>query len=220
MNQFEPLDYIRGFCEFLGCKIDLSQKPMIPRPETEFWLKKAIKSINQAGRKIVCLDVFAGSGCIGIAVLKNCPELCRGAVFGEIDKNLIKQIKLNLKINKIPVKRYKVIQSDIFEKIKGKYDYIFANPPYIAEKRKHLVQRSVLDFEPHRALFGGKDGMFFINKLLKDAKKYLNKNGKIYLEFDSFQKKIIEKLLKQFGYKKFKFYKDQFRKWRWVVVIC
>jgi release factor glutamine methyltransferase len=60
--------------------------------------------------------------------------------------------------------------------------------------------------------------MFFINKFLKDAKKYLNKNGKIYLEFDSFQKKMIEKLLKQFGYKEFKFYKDQFRKWRWVVI--
>ena len=230
MNQFEPLDYIRGFCEFLGCKIDLSQKPMIPRPETEFWLKKAIKSINQAGRKIVCLDVFAGSGCIGIAVLKNCPELCRGAVFGEIDKNFIKQIKINLDLNKINPKRYRIIHSDIFKNIKGRlalhqnlrfgagYDYIFANPPYVAEKRKHLVQKSVLDFEPHRALFGGKDGMIFINKFLKDAKKYLNKNGKVYLEFDSFQKKIIEKLLKQFGYKKFKFYKDQFKKWRWVII--
>jgi release factor glutamine methyltransferase len=224
-----PLDYIRGFSEFLGCKIDLSQKPMIPRPETEFWLKKAIKSINRARREVVCLDIFAGSGCIGIAVLKNCPELCREAVFGEIDKNLVKQIKLNLKINKIPAKRYKVIQSDIFEKIKeksphlkfkcgDKYDYIFANPPYVAKKRKHLVQKSVLDFEPYKALFGGKDGMFFINKFLKDAKKYLNKNGKIYLEFDSFQKKMIEKLLKQFRYKEFKFYKDQFRKWRWVAI--
>lgn len=224
-NESGPLEYIRGFYEFLGCKIDLSQKPMIPRPETEFWLKKAIKSINRAGREIVCLDIFAGSGCIGIAVLKNCPELCRGAVFGEIDENFIKQIKLNLKINKISAKRYKVIRSDIFENIKVKFvpqkagfDYIFANPPYLAEKRKHLVQKSVLDFEPHKALFGGEDGMFFINKFLKDAKKHLNKNGKIYLEFDSFQKKIIEKLLKQFGYKEFKFYKDQFRKWRWAII--
>lgn len=235
-NEGGPLEYIRGFSDFLRCKIDLSQKPMIPRLETEFWLKKAIQDINLSRAKsredINVLDIFAGSGCIGIAVLKNCPEFCKKVVFGEIDKNLIKQIKLNLKINKIPAKKYKVIQSDIFEKIKGGFapafcgtspqkagfDYIFANPPYVAEKRKHLVQKSVLDFEPHKALFGGEDGMFFINKFLKDAKKYLNKNGKIYLEFDSFQKRIIEKLLKQYGYKKFKFYKDQFKKWRWAEI--
>lgn len=229
MNESKPLEYILGFSDFLGCKIDLSQKPMIPRPETEFWLKKAIQDINLSRAKsredISVLDIFAGSGCIGVAVLKNCPEFCKKVVFGEIDKNLIKQIKLNLKINKIPAKKYKVIQSDIFEKIKGKlapqktrFDYIFANPPYVAEKRKHLVQKSVLDFEFHKALFGGEDGMFFINKFLKDAKKHLNKNGKIYLEFDSFQKKMIEKLLKQYKYKKFEFYKDQFKKWRWAEI--
>jgi len=216
----KPIEYKRGFKGFLGCRVDLSLKPMIPRPETEFWLKNAIKDINQAKRGVVCLDIFAGSGCIGIAVLKNCSEFCRGVVFSDIEKKFLKQIKINLKLNKIPASRYRVIHSDIFSNLTSlkdvKYDYIFANPPYVGLDMRHLVQESVLNWEPLIAIFGGEDGLLYIGKFLQDARKYLNKNGKIYLEIDHLRKNETEKLLKQLKYKKFKFYKDQFNKWRWV----
>ena len=214
----KPIEYIKGFCEFLGCRIDLSLKPMIPRPETEFWLKKAIGDIKRGGRPVKCLDIFAGSGCIGIAILKNCPEQCRRAVFSDIDKNFLKQIRINLKLNKIPAGRYKVIQSDIFGQVRDEYDYIFANPPYVGLDKRHLVQESVLDWEPLIAIFGGEDGLLYIRKFLKQAKKHLKKNGKIYLEFDYLRKKEIGELLSQLKYKNFKFFKDQFGKWRWVVL--
>lgn len=223
-------EYKNGYTNFANCKIDLSMKPMIPRKETEFWVKKAIKKLSRktgsrfAG-KIDVLDIFSGSGCIGIAILRACPEINRG-IFAEIDKKFIRQIKINLKLNKInPTcpersrgKRYRVIQSDIFKNIKGEFDYIFANPPYIPLKNKHLVQKSVLDFEPHLALFGGEDGLLYIRKFLKHARKYLKPNGKIYLEFDYLQKRELEKLLKKLNYKNFQFHKDQFKKWRYVVV--
>lgn len=221
MKNNEPVEYINGFCRFLGCKIDLSFKPMIPRPETEFWVKQVIKnnlSRAKSREKINCLDIFAGSGCIGIAILKNCPEQCRGVDFAEINKKFLKQIKINLKINKINPERYRIIQSDVFDGIKSKYDYIFANPPYIALKNKHLVQDSVYNYEPHLALFGGEDGLFYIKRFLKEAKKYLKNYGKIYLEFDHFHKGELEKILSKFGYKNFKFFKDQYKKWRYVVI--
>lgn len=195
----EPIEYVRGFTEFLGCKIDLSKKPLIPRAETEFWVSQAIKTLR--GPTPQCLDMFAGSGCIGLAVLKHIANsLCD---FADIEDRGV---------------GHKTIRSDIFSNIKNKYDYIFANPPYISIKNKHLVQKSVLNFEPHGALFGGEDGLFYIKKFLKQAKNYLNKNGKIFMEFSPEQKEGINSFLKKLKYKSWKFSKDQFGKYRWVVI--
>jgi release factor glutamine methyltransferase len=227
LKKGEPLDYVIGFTEFLGCKIDLSKRPLIPRPETEFWAEKVIEKIRPSadftlshnfytGYKIKILDMFAGSGCIGIAILKHIPNsLCDLA---DIEANNLKQIKINLKINNIDKKRFKIIKSDVFLNIKGKYDYIFANPPYIAIKNKNIVQKSVLKYEPKKALFGGKDGLFYIKIFLKDAKNYLKEDGVIFMEFSPEQKKEIEKIIKKTGYDNFEFYKDQYNKWRWVIV--
>ncbi|OGZ79351.1 MAG: hypothetical protein A2358_00080 [Candidatus Staskawiczbacteria bacterium RIFOXYB1_FULL_37_44] len=219
----EPLDYVIGFTEFLGCRINLSKKPLIPRPETEFWVGRAINKIysdfnDRPNQSIEILDIFAGSGCIGIAVLKH-----------------IKNSKVDFADVEDRGVGHKTIISDIFSGLPRRlraprndtgYDYIFANPPYIPEKNINLIQKSVLKFEPKKALFGGSDGLFFIRKFLKDAKNYLNPEGNIFMEFDgsasspqvSPQKNEIKKLAKKFDYKTCKFYKDQYGKWRWVVI--
>jgi release factor glutamine methyltransferase len=214
LEQGELLDYVIGFTEFLGCKINLSKKPLIPRSETEFWVKAVIEEIKKEKGKKRALDIFSGSGCIGVALLKNVPELL--CDIAEKDRELLKQIRINLKINKIKANRYKVIQSDVFKNIKGKYDFILSNPPYIAKTRKNKIQRSVLKYEPHKALFGGEDGLFYIKKFLNGAREHLNDGGKIYMEFDYVQKKEIGKLIKRYGYSNHEFYKDQYGKWRWV----
>jgi release factor glutamine methyltransferase len=198
----QPLEYARGSTNFLGCKIDLSKRPLIPRPETEFWVGKTIKSLrqnfddrqNSAAR---VLDIFCGSGCIGLAVQKH-----------------IKNSKVTFadKYQFLP----DAIKSDVFSNVRGKFDFIFANPPYVAIKNKNKVQKSVLDFEPRNALFAGQDGLFYIKKFLRDAKKYLNPNGIIFMEFSPEQKKAIEILLKKYKYKNWEFHKDQFGKLRWL----
>ncbi|MDO8577509.1 MAG: HemK family protein methyltransferase [Candidatus Wildermuthbacteria bacterium] len=216
LKKGEHLDYVIGFVEFLGCKIDLRYKPLIPRTETEYWAEEAILKIKNKKSKINCLDIFAGSGCIGIAFLKH---IAGARVdFAEKEKKFCKQIALNAKLNKIVKSGYRVIQSDIFSKVKGKYDYIFANPPYLAESRKGKVQKSVLEQEPHGALFGGKDGLKYIRLFLNQVKGFLTKRGVIYLEFDSFQKNEIEKLLKKLNYSTWQFHKDQYGKWRFVAI--
>ncbi len=231
----EPLDYVIGFTEFLKCKIDLSKRPLVPRPETEFWVGKVIEnivSLEDGGRGKRCLDLFSGSGCVGVAVLaKTGILLCDMA---DSDKNAIAQIKINCKLNKINSKRYRIIKSDVFKNIKGNpalnhaegYDFIFANPPYIPVTRKSKVQKSVLKFEPKKALFGGSDGLFYIRKFLKDAKNHLRPEGKIFMEFDGSagspqvppQKKQIEKIIRKYNYKNYEFHKDQYNKWRWVSI--
>ena len=222
----EPVEYKRGYTNFLGCKIDLRFRPMIPRKETAFWVKRAIKDILKKREKFAFLDIFTGSGCIGLAVLKNGSKWAKMSVFSDIDERFVKQAKINLKLNRINPKKYRVIQSDIFSKLTTsqvvnqvvRFDYIFANPPYVGLDNRHFVQESVLDWEPLIAIFGGEDGLLYVRKFLKDAKKFLKPGGKIYLEFDHLRKNEIEKLLPQLGYQNFQFHKDQFGKWRWLII--
>ncbi len=217
LKKGEPLDHIIGFTDFLGCKIWVNKHVLIPRVETEFWTEQAIdelKVIKLSSYKV--LDMFAGSGCIGIAVLKHVKN--SHVTFVESEKEAVKQIKINCKKNGIAKKRYEVVKSDIFENVEGTFDYIFANPPYIPLTQKKKIQSSVIDYEPHVALFGDKDGMFFVARFLADAKNHLTQHGKIYMEFDTKQKPAINALLKKMKYKKWDFCKDQYGKVRYVVV--
>jgi release factor glutamine methyltransferase len=199
--------------KFLNTKIDFSKFSVLPREETEFWVKKTIKEFKNEGKKLKILDLFSGTGCIGIAVLKNIKNSL--ADFGDIDSRSLKQIKINFKLNKIDKRRAKTIRTDIFSKIRGKYDLILANPPYVAKERLSEVQKEVKKFEPKTAWYGGKRGMVYISKFLKTAQKFLKKSGKIYLEFDPLQRKEIERILKKENYK-FIFFKDQFGKIRFL----
>ena len=220
MNSKIPIEYERGYTKFLNCKIDLRNRVFIPRIETEFWVARAIKTIRTSNiehRTLKVLDIFAGSGCIGISILKNVKNLL--VDFADIDKKAIEQIKINLKLNKIPSQRYRIYQSNLFEKIKNKnYDYIFANPPYVAKERIKDVQLSVLKYEPKTSFLAGKKGFFYIKKFLKEAKRFMKPGGIIYLEFDPEQKNDILDILKKENYKNSRFFKDQFKKWRFAKV--
>ncbi|MCX6736449.1 MAG: peptide chain release factor N(5)-glutamine methyltransferase [Candidatus Parcubacteria bacterium] len=210
----KPIDYVIGFTEFLGAKIDLSFHPLIPRQETEYWVEKAIKEMP--AEKLQVLDLFAGSGCIGVALLKNLPDIA--VDFGEKDLNLIPQIEKNLAINNIAAERARVFTTDVFSYLPPKkYDYIFANPPYISKDKKEQVADSVMKYEPHLALFADDDGLFFIKKLLNESPNFLSPKGKLFIEFDAWQKEKIAELIKESKFQG-EFRKDQFDTWR--VIVC
>lgn len=217
-----PEAYARGEVEFLGAKINLSERPLIPREETEFWVEKAIAEIKSSAKKSIrCLDIFSGSGCIGIAILKN----IKNAVcdFAEIDANFLKQAQANLDLNDIGKQRYKLNQSDIFSNLEDKYDFILANPPYVAEERIQELGEDVKKYEPGIALFGGKEGMDLIRIFLEEAFHYLEDGGVAYVEMDPQQKKIItqemDALIQNKNYSSYEFWKDQFGKIRVLKII-
>jgi len=197
-------------------KIDLSKNVFEPRTETKYWAKKALKEIGERfsqNEELRILDLFAGSGFLGLLALKYFTQAI--VHFADISEDAIKQIRINARLNNIPDTRYKILRSNIFSKIGEKYDVILANPPYVALARINEVQPDVLKNEPAQALFSGKDGLDIIRKFVNQAGEHLNKGGLIFMEFDPLQKQNIEQILRNKGFV-FDFRKDQFKQYRWL----
>lgn len=192
----EPLGYVIGFTPFLDTKIHLDSSPLIPRPETEFWVEQAVAEIKKINQPRV-LDLCAGSGAIGVAVAKEVPGA--RVDFGEIDACHLSTIAKNLGENNIDCTRYHIWQSDLYENIAGTFDHILTNPPYI-DPALDRTETSVKDFEPHLALYGGKDGLEIIEKIISGAPKHLSNNGQLWLEHEPEQSRAIQALGAQHGF--------------------
>ena len=212
----EPLDYVIGWTPFLDLTVDLSLRPFIPRPETEYWAGEAIKELQKRfqGRSVEILDIFSGSGCIGVAVLKHIPK---GRVtFAEKTPRFVRQIKINLIKNKLPARRYRVCRSDLFSNVKGQFDVILANPPYVGAIN-HL-DSEVRKYEPRVAYYGGRNGLSAIKRFLREARRFVKPGGEIWMEFGASQKTAIRGILRRLGYGSFLFRRDQYRRPRYVVI--
>lgn len=191
-----PLAYLIGYIPFLNCKIWLDSKPLIPRPETEFWAEKVlaeIKAFDNKSESVKILDLCAGSGCIGIAIAKNSPQTT--VDFIELDKHQDTIIK-NCLENNITSERFRVFQGDLFSPLSDeKYDFILSNPPYI-DKNLNRVDNSVKENEPALALYGGNEGMEIIAKIINEAPKFLVKDGQLWVEHEPEQIETINNLAK------------------------
>lgn len=190
----EPLAYIIGWVPFLTTKIYLDSKPLIPRPETEYWTAKAIAEINQSGNSSPkILDLCAGSGCIGIAMLAAVPDAA--CDFAELDRVHHATILKNVRENGIDESRIRIMGGSLFENVHDTYDVIVTNPPYIDPELSLRVEESVINHEPHLALFGGSAGMEPLSEIVQEAPAHLNPGGVLYLEHEPEQEFEIKKLL-------------------------
>lgn len=201
-----PLSYIIGYVDFLKARIKLNHKVLIPRPETEYWVSKVLPEIKEMEPGNI-LDIFCGSGCIGISLLLENPNI--HVTFSDVDENAILQTKENLIENKISESRYEIVKSDLFENISGKFDYIFANPPYVGINDEVGEE---IRYEPSHAIYCENDGMYLIEKFLENAKNYLNEGGSIYMEFGSNQKEKIAEYVRLNSIYSAIFFSDQYDK--------
>lgn len=200
INEGYPLQYAIGKWNFYGLDLLVDKRALIPRYETEILVDLIIND-NSNNKKI--LDIGTGSGAISLALSKNLKD---SKIIGvDISKNAIdlaNENKIKLNINNVEFK-----ESDIFSNIEEKFDIIVSNPPYINKEDFEKLDKK-LYYEPQNALYGGEDGLYFYKKIIKNAKNFLNKNGKIYLEIGYDQKDSISNLLEEYGYKQIKSYKD------------
>lgn len=185
------LAYVISWTPFLHTKIWLDSHPLIPRSETEYWVEQAISEIKNITNPKV-LDLCAGSGCIGVTVLKHVPNA--QVDFAEIDEAHHTTIRKNILENGIDVNRTKILGGNLFENVTEKYDVILSNPPYIDPKLSERIGESVLEHEPEIALFGGTNGMEMIEAIIHEAPKYLNPGGIVYIEHEPEQSEKIKLL--------------------------
>jgi len=183
LNAREPLAYIIGSVPFLHTQIYLDSHPLIPRAETEFWVEKVISELQTVSKEKspTVLDLCAGSGCIGIAVLKDVPNA--HVDFVEIETMHHETIRKNIEKNGIDISRTILYGGDLFSNLTTEYDYILTNPPYI-DALYDRTEVSVRTFEPHTALYGGERGMELILKIISTATSFLKDDGVLFIEHE------------------------------------
>ena len=191
IDAHEPWEYVLGHAGFLGCRIDLSRRPMVPRDETAFWVERVIEEWKGKG-PLRALDLYAGSGNIGVALAKHLPEV--HVSFNELDKNLLPQIARSLELNGIDAARATLIAGDRLEKITGTFDVICANPPYV-DPAGEADMDPEMRYEPRIAFFGSSDGYGHHCELIARGREFLTPRGVLYGEFDMTQADEIKKLL-------------------------
>ncbi len=191
-----PLWYIIGDTDFYGYKIKVDERVLIPRPETEELAQQVISSAEE-GDSI--LDLCTGSGAIAIAVYKELEKNRRkvSVTASDISAEALELAKENALENNADIA---FVQSDLFSRIRGRYNIIVSNPPYIPTKEIESLQREVRDFEPRGALDGGEDGLDFYRRIAENATKYLSRGGMLIMEVGLGEAEKVVKLFKYCDY--------------------
>ncbi len=193
-----PLWYCIGNTDFYGYLINVDERVLIPRPETEILVENALKYINSKSK---VLDLCTGSGAIAIAIKK---ESNANVVAVDISQDALDLATQNAKDNGADIN---FIKSNMFDNLVGeKFNVIISNPPYITSQDILTLQKEVKDFEPRLALDGGEDGYEFYRIIANNVKDYLTDNGVLLLECGIGQAQEVKNML--VGFKSVEIIKD------------
>ena len=207
--QHKPVQYAIGEAWFMNMKLRVNENVLIPRPETEElvnWVITDVKSMNQSD--VSLLDIGTGSGCIPIAIKKKLPHTEVAAT--DISEEALQVAKIN-SIQQFALVDF--LRADILNEADwkqfGHYDIIVSNPPYIAQSEQQAIQKNVLDYEPHIALFvPDSDALLFYNAIAQFSKYHLKPGGKIYVEINETLGEQTVQLFLQKGFNNVELKKD------------
>jgi release factor glutamine methyltransferase len=203
----KPLQYITGHQEFFGLDFEVTADVLIPRPETELLVEKALKLISNEAASMIC-DVGTGSGCIAISLLHELPR-ARGVAI-DVSPAAIEVARRNASRHSVS-ERLEFLVSDCFAELNKEgplFDLIVSNPPYVGVGQLDNLQREVRDYEPHLALQADADGLSIIRRLLVDAGAYLKSGGHFLLEIGFDQRQAVEQLVDPGRWKLLDIYSD------------
>jgi len=195
----EPIQYLIGKTEFYSIPIIVTPGCLIPRPETELLVEKAIEFLRKKTKTQLVCDLCTGSGCIAVAIAKNCKNTKITATdisdeaLAVAEKN-IEQHNLKNKIN--------LLAGDLFDPIIPqidieKFDLIVSNPPYVSNIEYDKLDKRIKDHEPKSALYAGTDGLDIYKRIADKAPDFLKSNAALILEVGYNQGKQVKELLAQ-----------------------
>lgn len=212
LKEHRSPQYITGKAYFRDLELDVDERVLIPRPETEELVDLVLKENSKADLQI--LDIGTGSGAIAISLKSARPDWHVTA--SDISSEALQLAKENSERKQVSLD---FIESDVFNQISGKFDVIISNPPYIAYDDEGEVGVNVLASEPHLALFADEDGFAIYRRIIEGANTHLTENGKLYFEIGYKQGDGMRRLLAQhFPEKRVRVLQDIFGKDRMVVM--
>lgn len=190
----EPLQYLTGTQNFYGLDFKVDNRVLIPRQDTEIIVESILK--REKEQSIEVLDMCTGSGCIAITLAHNNPGwVVTGSDISEDALTVANINKASLNVSNVSF-----VHSNLFENIKGQYDVIVSNPPYIESEVIKGLMDEVKNHEPGLALDGGADGLDFYKAIISGAREHLRPGGRLYFEIGYNQGQAVSDLLKGYGY--------------------
>lgn len=203
-----PIAYLTGSKDFFSLNFEVCPDVLVPRPETELLVERAIhlaRSASNAALRI--LDVGCGSGCIAVALARNLPA---AALFAsDISEPALAVARRNAERLGVAA-RIEFRCGDLLAPWSADppFDLIVSNPPYVGTLEADSLPASVRDFEPHRALFAGPDGLEVIRRLIDQAPPHLAAGGSLLCEMAWNQSAVVRELLDARGWRDIVVYRD------------
>ncbi len=193
----EPIAYLVGKTEFYSIEIEVSQDCLIPRPETELLVQRAIEFLRMRdGIQLVC-DLCTGSGCIAVAIAKNFSQA--KIIATDISDQALLIAARNVEKYNLQ-ERIKLLSGDLFDPVipqldTGKFDLIVSNPPYISDIEYEKLDKNVKEYEPRIALFAGVDGLDIYKRIIEKADLFLKPSAALMFEIGYSQGPSVRELL-------------------------
>ena len=209
-----PVQYITGKQEFMGLTFTVNQNVLIPRMDTEILVEEVMRQLNDGSR---ILDMCTGSGCILLSLLYYSND-CEG-VGVDISEEALDVAKDNagrlilddtfdllfktggMGKKHLDEDKIEFIQSNLFNDVRGRFDIIVSNPPYIRSDVIPTLMEEVRDYEPMLALDGKEDGIYFYRKIIEKSPEYSNAGGMLFFEIGYDQAADVVELMENAGFK-------------------
>ena len=193
----EPIAHIINKKDFWKSTFIISNKTLIPRPDSEVIIESLIKYIPLREKKMNVLDLGTGSGCLIISALIEYPNSFGKGIDISLETIKVAKKNQNLISNKT---RLRFEMADFTRFDTSDYDVIIANPPYVSLDDKEQMNDEVLLFEPYQALFPPKSSEFFYEQIIKNINLKLKKNCYLFFEIDYRKSKNVSKILENNGF--------------------